>query len=172
MKRSYKVSLALALGLLAVLFVATGALANNEPIVGTWHERDGGTSNAFWFIDEPAGGVYPVLWYDDYTGLITCGDHGPMLWAGLATRDGNTYSGAFGHLWCTENNNEGPHEGSFGDRFDFSFIYNPNTDTLDGWTGCVGTRQPHITTVAKAIHEVEKGRFPPSGADHNVGCDG
>ena len=74
------------LAVLAVFGVAMGgvASADGDPLVGTWHERDEGTSNIFWFIDEPVDGVFPVTYYDDWTGV--CDNNGPMTVGPETTR--------------------------------------------------------------------------------------
>ena len=128
------------------------------------------------FIDRPIGGVYPVLWYDDHTGTNTCGDNEAMFWAGLATRDGNELSGAFGKNFCVDTGDgDGAHEGNLGDRFNFSLTYDPDTDTVVAGAfagGCVGTAQPRIRTVRRAVRALERGNYSPSGPEHNVGCEG
>jgi hypothetical protein len=120
-----------------------------------------GTSNIFYFVDAPIGGVYHVLFYDDWTGV--CDDNGPMLWAGFGVKDGNTLEGNFGRHWCP--NIDDPQQGGIIPvPFEFSLTYDPDTDTILGGLGqlCVGTREPHVMTVEKAIHELAKGKYPPS----------
>ena len=70
----------LVLSLVATLALGGAATAKADPFVGTWHQRDVGTSNIFYFVDSPIGGVYPVLFWDDFTGVCNQnGNHGPML---------------------------------------------------------------------------------------------
>lgn len=150
------------LAVLAVFGVAMGgvASADGDPLVGTWHERDEGTSNIFWFIDEPVDGVFPVTYYDDWTGV--CDNNGPMLWAGFATKDGDTLIGSFGSIWCPEN---GAEASAFGNHFEFEIVYDAEADTIsrtDDECLDIGTRQPEVKTIAKAIHELEKGKYPES----------
>lgn len=164
MKRRNAIGLALVLGLLGTLFVGGVATAGGDPLVGTWHQRDFGTSNIFYFVDEPVGGVYPILFYDDFTSPVVCGDNGPMLWAGFLTETAsNTFEGSFGTYWCPDNG-DGVHEDLLGlGVVGVTIFYDPGTDTISGGVGgCVGTRQPHIQTVDKAVHEIDKGKYPPS----------
>lgn len=161
-----KTVVGLVLALVAALLIGGAATASSDPLVGTWHQRDAGTSNIFYFIDAPVGGVYPVLYYDDYTGPNTCGDRGPMMWAGFLTETTeNRFEGSFGEVWCPDNG-DGPHVGHIGVYFSVAIDYDVATDTISGNVGggieCVGTRQPSINTVEKAIHELEKGVYPPS----------
>lgn len=172
MKRRSGIGLTLTLGLLATLFVGGAAMAGGDPLVGTWHERDVGASNMFFFVDDPIGGVYHVLFYDDHTGPGICGDpdEGPMLWSGFGEKtDASTLEGTFGNTWCPDNA-DGDKERPNVDA-PFTLIHNPDTDTITAG-GCVGTRQPHIKTVEKAIDELAKGKYPPSGIGVYEGCDG
>jgi hypothetical protein len=169
--RTIKLSLAISLGLLAILFVGGAALAGGDPLVGTWHERDFGTSNIFWFVDDPVGGVYHVLYYDDLTSPTVCGDSGPMLWAGFGEKIGDTLAGTFAPYWCPDNG-DGVKTDLLGlGSLPFNLTYDPDTDTVSG-ANCVGTRQPEINTVEKAIHELAKGKYPPSGIGVDEGCEG
>ena len=172
--RKGTIGLFLAAGLMTILFVSGAATAGGDTLAGTWHERDGGRSNLFWFVDEPVGGVYPVLYYDDETNGPVCGDGGPMLWSGFATAtEPNTIEGTFGHYWCPDTG-----DGEIAEQFwdvipenvGFFITHFPETDTITSIGGCVGTRQPHIKNVAKAIHELDKGMFPEPGPD--IGCEG
>lgn len=158
------------LAVLVVVGAAMGGVASagGDPLVGTWHERDEGTSNIFWFIDEAVDGVFQVTYYDDWTGV--CQDNGPMLWAGFATKtDDTTLEGSFGSIRCQN----GVDERSFGDHFDFTIEYDPETDTIsriDDLCRDIGTRQPEVNTIAKAIHELEKGKYPAPDPAYN--CSG
>ena len=157
-------SLGLVLAILATLIIGGAATASGDRLVGTWHQRDNGHSNIFYFVDDPVGGVYPVLYYDDATGDPVCGDNGPMLWAGFVHEiDPNTFEGSFGTIWCPDNGDSVHVDpGGFGHVFSITIDYDPDTDTISGGPGvCEGTRQPSIDTVAKAIHELEKGKYPP-----------
>jgi len=160
------------LGMLATLAAATGVAAGGDPFVGTWHERDFGTSNIFYFVSKPIGGVYPVLYYDDLTGDPVCGDNGPMLWAGFAQKtDANVIEGTFGNYWCPDNG-DGVHTELIPlAPFHFTIQYDPDTDTITGVGQCLGTRQPGVKTVERAIQEVEKGKYPPSAVDLFLGCE-
>ena len=155
----------LVLGLLATLVLGGAVTAKGDPFLGTWHQRDGGTSNIFYFIGNPVGGVFPVLFFDDYTGVCNDPqDHGPMLWAGFAQKTDSAHlAGSFGTYWCPdfgfpiEENPSGLPE-----RTGWTLTYDPATDTISGGIGgCTGTRQSSITTVAKAQLEIAKGTFPP-----------
>ena len=133
-------------------------------------------------MDEPVGDVYHVLFYDDFTGPAICDvDNGPMLWSGFATAsaEANTIEGTFGRYWCpaTSEREALEYPNPFGivpDVVDFAIVYFPESDTITGsllGTGdCVGSRQPHIKSVAKAIQELDKGMFPPSGIGVDIGC--
>ena len=156
-----RIGLIMAVGLLAATLLGGSATASGDPLTGTWHQRDFGTSNIFYFIDAPIGGVFPVLFYDDWTGEIICGDNGPMMWAGFLTETSdNVFEGSFGTIWCPDNG-DGAHESAFGNHFSVTINYDVASDTISGGIGiCDGTRQPSITTVAKAIHELEKGTYP------------
>lgn len=180
MRRTTKVSVVITLGLLAVLLVGGVAMAGGDSLVDTWHSRDSGFSNIFWFVDNPISGVYPVLYYDDATGTIVCGDNGPMLWVGFGQiTDPNTLEGTFGDYWCP-NNGVGMKKGllDFSAIDFFTLIYDPDTDTISArlaeFTACLGTRQPHINTVKKAKEELQKGRYPPVvfPPEQPLGCDG
>lgn len=163
MKSRSGIGLILAIGLLATVVVGGAVSASSDPLVGTWHERDLGTSNIFYFIDEPIGGVYHVLYYDDYTSVPVCGDGGPMLWAGFGSKtETNTLVGSFGNYWCPDNG-DGVFERPWTDvdsMIPFTLTYDPATDTITGVGQCVGTRQPY-KTVAKAMNALAKGKFPP-----------
>lgn len=163
MRRRNGIGLTLVLGLLATVFIGGVATAGGDPLVGTWHERDAGTSNIFYFVDDPVGGVFHVLYYDDVTFLTVCGDNGSMLWAGFGEKTGpNTLEGTFGEYWCPDDGDGVKTELLALNPFSFTLTYDPGTDTITGVGGCVGTRQPHIRTVAKAIAELEKGKYPAS----------
>ena len=98
MKRRSRIVLTLTIGILATLFVGGAAMAGGDPLAGTWHERDLGTSNIFYFVDKPIDGVYQVLYYDDHTFPTVCGDQGPHLWTGFGEKtDPNTLEGTFGN---------------------------------------------------------------------------
>ena len=182
MKRTTKVSLVIALGLFAALLVGGAAMAGSEPLVGTWHSRDGGSSNLFWFVDDPIGGVYHVLYYDDHTFPTVCLDEGPMLWAGFGQKTGNTLEGTFGEYWCPDNSNGVETELLALNPGEFRLIYDPDTDTISahlfatalgsGGFPCVGTRQSDIETVEDAIEELDEGKYPPSGIGVDLGCEG
>lgn len=156
--------------LLAVLTVfgvaiAGVASADGDPLASTWHERDDGTSNIFWFIDEAVDGVFQVTYYDDWTGPAVCGDNGPMLWTGFATKTSDTtLEGSFGSVWCADQRLEST--GDIGDPpYPFTIEYDPETDTIsrtDDLCVDIGTRQPEVNTIAKAIQELEKGKYPAS----------
>ena len=152
---------ALAVGLLAMVLVGGTATASSDPLTGTWHQRDFGSSNIFYFVDAPVGGVFPVVFYDDATGGAVCGDNGPMMWAGFFQKTGaNTYEGSFGNVWCPDNG-DGVVENPAFSPDGVVITYDPLSDTISGGIGeCEGTRQPSITSVAKAIHELEKGTYP------------
>ena len=174
--RKRTIGLLLGISLVSMAFIGGSAVASGDPFAGTWHERDAGTSNIFYFVDEPVGGVYHVLYYDDYTGDPVCGDNGPMLWSGFAAvpdpGDPNTIEGTFGNYWCPDNGDGEVLQNPFGlpSEIAFGLAYDPATDTIEGIGGCVGTRQPHITTVDRAIQELEKGKFPPSDSGLFLGC--
>jgi hypothetical protein len=167
--RRVLLSAGLVLALLATLVVGGAAAAKKgDPFIGTWHQRDSGTSNIFYFISEPIGGVFPVLYFDDYTGVV-CPDHGPMLWTGFAQKvDSATLTGSFGTYWCLQGSSGGPAENPFAlpERFPWDLAYDAATDTITGGIGlCIGTRQPLIKTVAKAQMEIAKGKYPPPDTD-------
>jgi hypothetical protein len=154
------------------------ATAGGSSLTGTWHQRDLGTSNIFYFIDAPVDGVYPVVFYDDWTGV--CPDNGPMMWTGFGSvdpSDPDTLNGTFGEIWCTDIGdgvNQHPNQG-INQTQPFELSYDPATDTIEGGVGattgqCLGTRQPHIVTPAKAIHELGKDKFPPSHHTLDIGC--
>ena len=170
MNKRARTALALASALLATLLAVTAAAARGDPLVGTWHERDGGFSNMFYFVDDPVGGVYPILLYDDQTGEFPCGDNGPMMWTGFAKKiSPNMLQGTFGNNWCPDNG-DGPQEGFIG-PVSFTLSYDADTDTISGLGECVGTRQPQINTVDRAIQELAKGKYPPAGVGP-IGCEG
>lgn len=152
----------LTIGLLATVLVGGSAAAGSDPLTGTWHQRDFGTSNIFYFIDAPVGGVYPIVFYDDWTGV--CGDNGPMMWAGFVHEtDPDVFEGSFGTYWCPDDG-DGSMENPLAlqSRWELTIEYHPLTDTITGGIGgCEGTRQASINTVAKAIHELAKGSYPP-----------
>ena len=87
---------------------------------------------------------YPVVLYDDFTGLPVCGDNGPFMWAGFFHEtDPNTFEGIFGTPWCPDNG-DGVQvaPGGFGSFFAFTIDYDPDTDTISSVVGgCEGTRQ-------------------------------
>ena len=86
----------------------------SDTLVGTWHQRDAGTSNIFYFVDAAVGGVYPIVLYDDFTSSGICGDNGPMLWAGFVEETAsNSFEGSFGTYWCPDNG-DGVREDPFG----------------------------------------------------------
>jgi len=162
MKRLHFRALFLCLAIL--LLIVVPASARGDPLVGTWHERDFGTSNIFYFVDAPVGGVYHVLYYDDHTSDAVCGDNGPMLWTGFGQKvDPNTLEGTFGNYWCPDNGDGVQTELLPLSPFSFTLAHDPDTDTITGVGGCVGTRQPSINTLEKAIKELAKGKYPPSG---------
>jgi hypothetical protein len=167
---------------MSMVFIGGAVTAGGDPLAGTWHERDGGTSNIFWFIGEPVEGVYPVLFYDDFTSPVVCGDNGAMMWAGFAQEtEPNTIQGTMGEYWCPGTDLRGPlqypNPGIVDDVVPFTIDYFADTNTMTSYdfvgTGqCVGTPQPHIKTVAKAIQELGKGMFPESGVGVDIGCGG
>ena len=149
---------------LSLVAATPTTLAARDPLVGTWHERDGGRSNIFYFVDAPIGGVYHVLYYDDQTGETVCGDNGPMLWTGFGEMIApNTLEGNFGNYWCPDNGDGVKTELLPLAPVPFTLAYRPDTDTITGLGECVGTRQPNIKTVERAIQELAKGKYPPSG---------
>lgn len=152
----------LVLGLLVTLIVGGPVTATGDPFIGTWHQRDVGTSNIFYFIDEPVGGVFPVLYFDDFTALEVCGDHGPMLWAGFGQKTDATHlEGSFGTYWCLEGSGIAENPLPLPERNGWTLTYDPDTDTIsDGIGQCIGTRQ-QIEDVAEAQKEVAQGDFPP-----------
>lgn len=84
-----------------------------------------------------------------------------------------------GEYWCPATDEQGPlqypNPGIVDDAVPFTIDYFPDTNTMSssdfvGTGQCVGTPQPHITTVAKAIQELDKGKFPPSGIGVDIGC--
>jgi len=173
MKRHTRLTVPFSLAVLATLAGATAAYASPDPLVGTWHERDAGTSNIFYFVDPPIGGVYHVLYYDDFTGPAVCGDNGPMLWSGFAAKVGpSAISGTFGNYWCPDNGDGVYSELIALAPFPFTLTYDLITDTISGVGGCVGTRQPGVKTVDRAIQELAKGKYPPSGIGVYLGCEG
>ncbi len=162
--------LILALGLMATVVAGGSVSAKSDPLVGTWHERDHGTSNIFYFIGEPVGGVYHVLYFDDFTSGPVCGDGGPMLWVGFGYKTGtHTLEGSFGDYWCPDNGDgdilQRPWD-VVGSPAPFTITYYPATDTITGSGECVGTRQPY-KTVAKAMDALAKGKFPPQLPYHD-----
>ena len=165
----------LVLSLVATLALGGAATAKADPFVGTWHQRDVGTSNIFYFVDSPIGGVYPVLFWDDFTGVCNQnGNHGPMLWTGFAQKTDATHlAGSFGTYWCPDDGfgiSENPLP--LPERTEWALVYDPATDTVSGGIGeCVGTRQPSITTVAKAELEIAKGTFPPPNPGPPFVCE-
>src|SRR3990172_4273157 len=170
MNKKAQIAYAAATAAVAALLAVASAAAGGDPLVGTWHERDGGTSNMFYFVSEPVGGVYPILLYDDHSFLV-CPDNGPYMWAGFAVKTAtNAFQVNFGKAWCPDVG-DGPHEGDAG-PVSFPLLYDPQTDTITGAGGCIGTRQPSINTMEKAIQELAKGKYPPSGVDVNIGCEG
>ena len=129
--RKRKIGLVMAVGLLAMV-LGGSATASGDPLSGTWHQRDAGTSNIFYFIDAPVGGVYPVLFYDDHTGTDICGDNGPMMWTGFLTETSeNTFEGSFGSIFCPDNG-DGAHESGFVTHFSVPPI---NYDVATGGDG-------------------------------------
>jgi hypothetical protein len=166
---------ALALALVATLAMGGVVTAKGDPFIGTWHQRDVGTSNIFYFVDEPVGGVFPILFYDDFTGVCNQnGNHGPMLWSGFGQKTDATHlEGSFGTYWCPDDGfgvSENPLP--LLERTGWTLVYDPATDTVSGGIGgCVGTRQPAITTVAKAESEIAKGTFPPPNPGPPFVCE-
>lgn len=153
---------------LATIWLGGVAAANGDPLEGVWHQRDAGTSNIFYFIGEPVGGVYPVLFYDDYTGDVVCGDNGPMLWSGFLTEtEPNVFEGSFGNYWCPDNG-DGAVEHPFGDipspfslEGESALVYDPVGDTISGGIGvCVGTRQVRVDNPNEAAEKIEEGKYP------------
>jgi hypothetical protein len=162
----------LTVGFLVTALLGGVAAADSDPLTGTWHQRDNGTSNIFYFIDEPVGGVYPVLFYDDFTGDAVCGDNGPMMWSGFVTEtDPNVFSGSFGNYWCPDNG-DGVAEHPFGEipsPFSVELEYDPETDTISGGIGtCVGERQEGLDNPNEAAEEIAEGEYPPP--DPNGDC--
>jgi hypothetical protein len=89
---------------LGIILVAGIATAGGSPFEGSWHQHDAGSNSIFYFVDQPLAGVYPIVFYDDFTGLGICGDSREMMWARFGTTDPsdpNTLSGGFGERWCT-----------------------------------------------------------------------
>jgi hypothetical protein len=162
-------------GLLAMALVGGSATASGDPLTGTWHQRDNETSNIFYFIDAPVGGVYPVSFYDDYTGEAVCGDNGPMMWSGFVTEsdEPNVFVGSFGTYWCPDFGRGEVLEDELGiGAFDIELEYHPESDTISGGIGfCEGTKQPSIRSVEKAIHEIAKGTYPPPDPDAAGSCE-
>ena len=169
------------LAVLTAFGLAIGGVASagGDPLVGTWHERDEGTSNIFWFIEEAVDGVLQVTYYDDHTGNIVCPDNGPMLWAGFAVKTNETtLEGSFGSVRCqngdelTELVPEGGGDPIDVRRTPFTIEYDPETDTIsrtDDRCPDTGTRQPEVNTITKAIQELEKGKYPESPGP--LSCD-
>ncbi len=162
-----KFSLGLILALLATMLIGGVATASSDSLVGTWHQRDAGTSNIFYFVDEPVGGVYPILFYDDFTSTGVCGDNGPMLWSGFVTETNvvgttTTFMGTFGTYWCPDNG-----DGVFEDLlnlelFGITLDYDSDTDTISGGIGtCEGTRQLKLDNPNEAAEEILEGNYPP-----------
>lgn len=166
-----RIVIALTAALVAGVVFAGVAAASSDPIVGTWHQRDLGHSNIFYFVDEPVGGVYPVLFYDDATGTAVCGDNGPMLWNGfLHETDANTYEGSFGKVWCPDNGDGVSENDNFNPSFTIN--YDPNTDTISGGIGgCVGERQQKLDNPNEAAEEIAEGNYPPPVPLPVPGCD-
>jgi hypothetical protein len=164
-----KISLGLTLALLATLLIGGSATASDDGLVGTWHQRDAGTSNIFYFVDEPVGDVYPILFYDDFTSEVVCGDNGPMLWSGFVTETSvdettTTFMGTFGTYWCPDNG-DGVHENLLNlEFFGITLEYDSATDTISGGIGgCEGTRQPKLDSPNEAAEEISEGKYPPPG---------
>jgi hypothetical protein len=170
--RKRKLWVGLAAGLLGTVLLGGIAVADADPLTGTWHQRDSGTSNIFYFISEPVGGVYPVVYYDDYTGLGVCGDNGPMLWSGFVTEtDPNVFEGSFGEYWCPDNG-DGVEVDLLGlDIVEFEpLVYDPATDTISGGLGgCVGERQDRVDNPNEAAEEIAEGEYPPPDPEA-AGC--
>lgn len=172
MRRRNGIGLILVLGLLVTVLIGGAATAGGDPLVGTWHERDGGKSNSFYFVDDPVGEVFHVLYYDDATFITVCDDSGPILWAGFGKKIGpNTLEGTFGEYWCPNNGDGVKTELLALNPFGFTLVYDPDTDTITGVGTCGGTRQPRITSVAKAIQELEKGKYPSNQVPALPGVD-
>lgn len=159
----------LTIGLLAMVLIGGAAAADSDPLSGTWHQRDNGTSNIFYFIDEPVGGVYPVLFYDDFTGDVVCGDNGPMMWSGFVTEtEANVFSGSFGNYWCPDNGDgvaEHPFDG-ISSPISIERVFHPGTDTISGGIGpCMGERQERLDNPNEATEEISEGEYPPPDPD-------
>ena len=116
-------------------------------------------------MDDPVGGVYPVLFYDDFTGPGLCGDNGPFMWAGFVHEtEPDTFEGRFGTYWCPDNG-DGVQEDLLGigiSLSSFTIDYDSGTDTISGGVGeCVGTRQLNLDSPNEAAEEISEGEYPP-----------
>lgn len=168
-RRQKKISLSMIVA--GIMLFGGVALANNDPLVGTWHLRDSGTSNIFLFVSEPVGGVYPVLYWDDFTGEAACnGDYGPMLWSGFMSETGEwVFEGSYGTYWCPDNGDGVQVDPlGLGGVNHFTVYYDEVTDTITGPGGrdqdgdwCVGIKQPNLDDPNEVAEEIEEGRYPP-----------
>ncbi len=118
-------------------------------------------------MDEPVGGVYPILFYDDFTSPAVCGDNGAMLWSGFVTETNvegttTTFMGTFGTYWCPDNG-----DGAQEDLLNLGLVgitleYDSATDTISGGIGfCVGIRQLNLDSPNEAAEEISEGKYPP-----------